>query len=125
MLQERLARPNARSPSPTIRVRSDATPRAFAARPRAYATARPMITAITQSGSDARQAAQVGLDVDPRKPADRPDRHEEQQGERDATQQPGGVVAETGVDPEDARRVAIEDQEGEDGEHDPDRTEVR
>jgi len=71
---------------------------------------------------DPRQAAQVGWDVDPREPENRPDRHEEQQGQRDATQQPRGVVAETGVDPEDARGVAIEDQEGEDGEHDPDRT---
>jgi len=69
-----------------------------------------------------RTSSQVGWDVDPREPENRPDRDEEQQGERDATQQPGRVVAEAGVDPEDARGVTIEDQEGEDGEHHPDRT---
>src|SRR5439155_5264335 len=36
------------------------------------------------------------------------------------THQPGCVVAEAGIDPEDARRVAVEDQEREHGEHDRD-----
>ena len=62
-------------------------------------------------------------EVDQGQPADRPDRHEEEQGKRDAAEQPGRVVAQAGVDPENPRRVAIEDEEREDGEHDPDRTE--
>ena len=68
---------------------------------------------------DHREVAQVRADVQG-KLGDRHHRHQQQEGDRHAPQQPGCVVPEAGVDPEDARRVAVEDQEREHGEHDRD-----